>query len=41
MINLSFNAGDRKEYKLETIWNNVVYISKIKSYQLDFYYIVT
>lgn len=34
------NQGNGKEYKIEAIYNNVVYISKWEGYLLGLYYLV-
>ena len=37
------NAGnkDNKEYKVEAIWDNIVYANKSESHLLGLYYLVT
>ena len=37
---LDFEAGNSKEYKVETIWDSAVYARKSKGYLSGFYYLV-
>ena len=37
---LEFEAGNSKEYKVEAIWNSVVYANKAEDYLLGLYYLV-
>ena len=37
---LEFNAGNIEEYKLEAIWNNVVYTKESKDHLLGLYYLI-
>ena len=41
MTELKFEAGDSKDYKVEAIWDSVVYANKLESSQLPaLYYLV-
>lgn len=40
VLDLDFDTGNNKEYKVKTIWDNAVYISKVKGYLRGFYYLV-
>lgn len=39
-IQLDFENGNNDEYKVEEIWDSVVYVKEIKYYLPGFYYLV-
>ena len=36
-----FETNNSKKYKIEAVWNSIVYTNKAKSYLPDLYYLVT
>ena len=40
LMELEFEAGNSKEYKVEIIWDSAVFGNKAKGYLLGLYYLV-